>query len=172
MIRTFGDPVLKAKALEVTVFDDVLAEEIRRMSELMEDALGIGLAATQVGVMHRVLIYRTSADGPLVAAVNPAVEWHSGESDVAEEGCLSLPGVVVDVERPLYVRVTASSETGEDVTIEASGLEARVLQHEIDHLDGVLMIDRVDREQRREAMRVLRGGAPNERERTTEVSPS
>jgi peptide deformylase len=142
------------------------------MSQLMEDALGIGLAATQVGVMHRVLIYRTSPDAPVVAAVNPVVEWRSTEADVAEEGCLSLPGVVVDVERPLYVRVAASNDEGGKVTIEASGLEARVLQHEIDHLDGVLMIDRVDREQRREALRVLRGGALNERERTSEVSPS
>ena len=99
LIRTFGDPALKATAVPVTKFDDALANEVARMSELMEDAMGIGLAATQVGVMHRVLVYRTSPDGPLIAVVNPDLQWMSEEIEVAEEGCLSLPGVAVDVER-------------------------------------------------------------------------
>jgi peptide deformylase len=138
----------------------------------MEAAMGIGLAATQVAVMHRVLVYRTSTDSPLVAVVNPEIEWTSEELEVAEEGCLSLPGVAVDVERALYVRVAAQDRQGDEILIEASGLEARVLQHEIDHLDGTLMIDRVSKEQRREALRVLREGPDAARDRTPEVSPA
>jgi peptide deformylase len=159
MIRTFGDPSLRSKALEVTRFDDRLAEELRRMGQIMDDAIGLGLAATQVGVMHRVLVYRVGTDAPLVAVVNPVVEWSSEEQEVAEEGCLSLPGVAVDVERPIHARMRAQDERGEDILIEASGLEARVLQHEIDHLDGILIIDRIPKDQRKEALRILREGA-------------
>jgi peptide deformylase len=159
LIRTFGDPSLRSKALEVTRFDERLAEELRRMGQIMDDAIGLGLAATQVGVMHRVLVYRVGADAPLVAVVNPVLEWSSDEREVAEEGCLSLPGVAVDVERPIHARVRAQDEHGEPILIEASGLEARVIQHEMDHLDGVLIIDRISKEQRREALRVLREGA-------------
>jgi peptide deformylase len=158
MIRTFGDPSLRSKALEVTRFDDKLAEELRRMAQLMDDAIGLGLAATQVGVMHRVLVYRVGIDAPLIAVVNPSIEWLSDEQETAEEGCLSLPGVAVDVERPVHARITAQDDQGESILIEASGLEARVLQHEIDHLDGVLIIDRVPKDQRREALRILREG--------------
>jgi peptide deformylase len=158
LIRTFGDPSLRSKALEVSRFDDKLAEEIRRMGELMDDAIGLGLAATQVGVMHRVLVYRVGQDAPLVAVVNPRLEWSSDEQEAAEEGCLSLPGVAVDVERPVHARIRAQDGRGESILIEASGLEARVLQHEMDHLDGVLIIDRIPKEQRREALRILREG--------------
>jgi peptide deformylase len=158
LIRTFGDPSLRSKALEVTRFDDTLGEELRRMGQLMDDAIGLGLAATQLGVMHRVLVYRVGLDAPLVAVVNPELEWLSEEREVAEEGCLSLPGVAVDVERPLHARVRARDERGDSILIEASGLEARVLQHEIDHLDGALIIDRIPKEQRREALRILREG--------------
>jgi peptide deformylase len=172
LIRTFGDPALKSTAVPVTKFDDALANEIARMSELMGEAMGIGLAATQVGVMHRVLVYRTSAEGPLVAVVNPAIEWSSEQTEIAEEGCLSLPGVAVDVERALYVRVAAQDEQGEQILIEGAGLEARVLQHEIDHLEGTLMIDRTTKDQRREALRVLRDGPNAARDRTPEVSPA
>src|SRR4051794_13037197 len=101
LIRTFGDPSLRSKALDVTRFDDALAEELRRIGQLMDDAVGLGLAATQLGVMHRVLVYRVGADAPLVAVVNPVLEWTSDEQELAEEGCLSLPGVAVDVERPI-----------------------------------------------------------------------
>src|SRR6266542_5187305 len=159
LIRTFGDPSLRSKALEVTRFDDRLAEELRRMAQLMDDAVGLGLAATQLGVMHRVLVYRVGADAPLVPVVNPVLEWSSKEQEVAEEGCLSLPGVAVDVERPIHARIRAQDEHGENILIEASGLEARVLQHEMDHLDGTLIIDRIPREQRKEALRILREGA-------------
>jgi peptide deformylase len=159
LIRTFGDPALKSKALEVTRFDDALAEEVARMSRLMGDAIGLGLAATQVGVMHRLLIYRVGFDAPLVAVVNPTLEWSSEDTETAEEGCLSLPGVAVDVDRAIHVRVRANDETGEAILIEASGLEARVIQHEMDHLAGILIIDRTTKEQRKEALRILREGA-------------
>jgi peptide deformylase len=158
LIRTFGDPSLRSKALPVTRFDAALAKELARMGQLMDDAIGLGLAATQVGVMHRVLVYRVGPDAPLVAVVNPELEWSSEERETAEEGCLSLPGVAVDVERPVHARVRAQDEDGERVLIEASGLEARVLQHEMDHLDGVLIIDRIPKDQRREALRILREG--------------
>ena len=125
------------------------------MGELMGDALGIGLAATQVGTMHRVLVYRVEPDSPVNALVNPEIEWSSKESEVFEEGCLSLRGVLVDVERPIHVRVRARDEYGDEQLIEASGLEARVIQHEMDHLDGVLILDRTSRDQRKEAMRIL-----------------
>jgi peptide deformylase len=163
LVRTFGDPSLRSKALEVTRFDDRLAEEVNRMGQVMDDAIGLGLAATQVGVMHRVLVYRVGIDAPLVAVVNPRLEWKSTEQEVAEEGCLSLPGVAVDVERAVHARIRAQDEHGEQILIEASGLEARVLLHEMDHLDGVLIIDRIPKDQRREALRILReGGEPLE----------
>jgi peptide deformylase len=174
-IRTFGDPALKSKATEVVAFDEALREEVARMGRLMVDALGVGLAANQLGVMHRVLIYRAGANAPLVAVVNPRLEWASTEQEVAEEGCLSLPGVVVDVERPLHVRVSARDERGDEMLVEASGLEARVIQHEMDHLDGVLILDRIDREQRKEALRVLREGpgpSPEARGEVVEASPA
>jgi peptide deformylase len=155
-VRTFGDPVLRAEARPVEVFDDGLREEVARMGALMDDALGIGLAATQVGTLHRVLVYRVEHESPVNVLVNPVIEWHGGEEETMEEGCLSLPGVHVDVERPVYVRVRAQDATGEPILIEASGLEARVIQHEVDHLDGVLILDRASREQRKEAMRMLR----------------
>jgi peptide deformylase len=159
LIRTFGDPSLRSKALPVTRFDDALVHELERMGQLMDDAIGLGLAATQVGVMHRVLVYRVGIDAPLVAVVNPELEWASAELETAEEGCLSLPGVAVDVDRSVHARVRAQDEHGEQILIEASGLEARVLQHEMDHLDGVLIIDRIPKDQRKEALRILREGA-------------
>jgi peptide deformylase len=157
-LRVFGDPALRTKAKDVTDFDDALAEEVARMGQLMSDALGVGLAATQLGVMHRLLVYRAGPDAPFVAVVNPQLEWTSDEQETAEEGCLSLPGVAVDVDRPIHVRVNARDETGEAILLEASGLEARVIQHEMDHLEGVLILDRTSREQRKEAMRILREG--------------
>jgi len=122
----------------------------------MVDALGVGLAATQVGVLNRVLVYRVHQQSPVAALVNPEIEWSGKEQETLEEGCLSLPAVHVDVERPIHVRVRALNEHGEPIVIEASGLEARVIQHEIDHLDGVLVLDRISRGQRKEAMRALR----------------
>jgi peptide deformylase len=160
LVRKHGDPVLRSRALGVERFDDALREQVRRMGQLMHDALGIGLAATQVGLMNRVLVYRVESDGALAALVNPVLEWSGEERETMEEGCLSLPGVLVEVDRPIHVRVRAQDERGEDIMIEASGLEARVIQHEMDHLDGVLILDRTSREQRKEAMRRLREMAP------------
>jgi peptide deformylase len=157
-VRKYGDPVLRTRAREVEVFDEALADEVRRMGALMDDALGIGLAATQLGVMHRVLVYRVDAEAQLGVLVNPELEYKGDEVETMEEGCLSLPGVGVEVERPIHVRVRASDETGKPIVVEASGLEARVIQHEIDHLDGVLILDRTSRDQRKQAMRALREG--------------
>jgi peptide deformylase len=157
-VRQFGDPVLKSKASPVTDFDSRLAEEAERMIAIMGDALGIGLAATQLGAMRRLLVFQAGPDSEPQALVNPEVEWASEESVVAEEGCLSLAAINVDVERPLHARVRAQDLGGDPLLIEASGLEARVLQHEIDHLDGVLILDRTPREQRRAAIRALRSG--------------
>jgi peptide deformylase len=155
-VRKHGDPVLRSRAREFETFDDGLVEEVRRMGQLMHDSLGIGLAATQLGVMHRVLVYRVESDAPVAALVNPVLEWSSKEEEPLDEGCLSLPGVLVEVDRPVHVRVRGKDEYGEEILIEASGLEARVIQHEMDHLDGVLILDRTSREQRKEAMRALR----------------
>ncbi|HEV7942760.1 MAG TPA: peptide deformylase [Solirubrobacteraceae bacterium] len=155
-VRKLGDPVLRAKALPVERFDRHLAEEAERMGALMDDALGIGLAATQMGVLHRLLVYRADPEQPIRALANPQIEWLSEETDVAAEGCLSIPGVHVDVTRPVRLRVSAQDPTGAPIEIEAEGLEARVIQHEIDHLDGVLILDRVSKEQRKQAMRELR----------------
>jgi len=155
-VRTFGDPVLRSEARSVEVFDDELRAEIARMGGLMEDALGIGLAATQLGALRRVLVYRVEHSSPVNVLVNPELEWAGKEEEWMQEGCLSLPGVTVDVERPIHVRVRAQDGRGEPLIVEASGLEARVIQHEMDHLDGVLILDRTPRDQRKEAMRVLR----------------
>ena len=155
-VRKFGDPVLKTKARPVERFDEALVDEIARMSELMVDALGVGLAANQVGILNRVLVYRVHQQAPVAALVNPEIEWSGKEKEILEEGCLSLPAVHVDVERPVHIRVRALDEHGEPITIEASGLEARVIQHEVDHLDGVLVLDRISRQQRKEAMRAMR----------------
>ena len=155
-IRQFGDPVLRTKARPIERFDDALREEVERMGHLMDDAIGVGLAATQVGVVHRLLVYKIAHDAQLAALINPEIEWSGRETESMEEGCLSLPRVLVDVDRPIHVRVRALNEYGEPISIEASGLEARVIQHEIDHLDGVLILDRTSREQRKEAMRLLR----------------
>jgi peptide deformylase len=154
----FGDPVLKSKASAVTEFGPDLRAEVERMIAIMRDGMGVGLAATQLGVLRRLLVFQAGPDAEPTALANPEVEWASDELVVAEEGCLSLPGVAMDVERPLHARVVGIDVDGEPVTIEASGLEARVLQHEIDHLDGVLILDRAPRDQRKGALRALRQG--------------
>lgn len=154
----FGDPVLKSKASPVASFGPELRAEIERMVSIMRDGMGVGLAATQLGILRRLLVFQAGPDSEPTALVNPVIEWLSEEATVAEEGCLSLPRISVDVERPLHARVTGLDAEGEKVRIEASGLEARVLQHEIDHLDGVLILDRTERDQRKGALRALREG--------------
>jgi len=154
----FGDPVLKSKASPVSSFGPELRAEVERMFEIMRDGLGVGLAATQLGVLRRLLVFHAGPDGEPSAIVNPEIEWLSEETAVAEEGCLSLPRVTMDVERPLFARFSGRDVEGAPIAIEAAGLEARVLQHEIDHLDGVLILDRTVREQRKAALRALREG--------------
>ena len=152
----FGDPVLKSRASEVHEFGPELRAEVDRMIHIMQDGMGVGLAATQLGVLRRLLVFQAGNDNEPSALINPEIEWMSDELAIAEEGCLSLPRVTMDVERPLHARFTGRDVDGEPVTIEASGLEARVLQHEIDHLDGVLILDRTERKQRKAALRALR----------------
>jgi peptide deformylase len=155
-IRRLGDPVLKSRATPVDRFDDSLRTQVSRMGAIMNDALGVGLAAPQVGLSQRLLVYRVGQEAPLIALVNPELEWSSDDAEEAEEGCLSIPGIGVDVDRPVHVRVRAHDEYGDQRVVEASGLEARVIQHEMDHLDGVLILDRTSKDQRKEAMRTLR----------------
>ena len=156
LVRKFGDPVLRAVALPVERFDAALQREAERMGELMHDALGVGLAATQLGVLHRMLVYKAYVDDPVTVLVNPEIEWESEERETAEEGCLSLPGVHVEVERALSLRVRGRDAAGDALEIEAEGLEARVIQHEIDHLDGTLVLDRISKQARKDAMRAMR----------------
>jgi peptide deformylase len=157
-VVTFGDPVLRSRASEVTEFGPELAADAERMVAIMRDAMGVGLAATQLGALRRLLVFQAGADARPTAVANPVIEWLSEDLETAEEGCLSLPGIGVDVERPLHARVSGVDVEGKPLLLEASGLEARVLQHEIDHLDGVLILDRTIREQRKGAMRALREG--------------
>jgi peptide deformylase len=139
-----GDPVLNSKASPITDFDDGLAREVERMIAIMHDGVGVGLAATQLGILRRLLVFQAGGEAEPTAVVNPEIEWLSEDVVLAEEGCLSIPRVTVDVERPLHARVSGLDQRGEPLLIEASGLEARVLQHEIDHLDGVLFFDRME----------------------------
>jgi len=161
-IRRLGDPVLKSRATEVDRFDDALKGQAARMAGIMNDAIGLGLAAPQLGISQRLLIYRVGPEAPLITLVNPEIEWKGDEEEPMEEGCLSIPGVTVDVERSLHGRIRARAEDGAVQRVEASGLEARVIQHEMDHLDGVLILDRTSREQRREAMKALREAEQSE----------
>jgi peptide deformylase len=156
LIRRLGDPVLKSSATPVDRFDASLRKLAGRMAGIMNDAIGVGLAAPQLGVSQRLLVYRVGPDAPVIVLANPELEWASGDAEAGEVGCLSIPGVVVDVERPVHVRVRALDEEGEARMVEASGLEARVIQHEMDHLDGVLILERTSRDERKRALRELR----------------
>jgi peptide deformylase len=155
-IRRLGDPVLKSSATPVDRFDDALRKQVTRMIGIMGDAFGVGLAAPQLGISQRLLVYRVGPDAPPIALANPEIEWKSKDQEIFDEGCLSIPGITVDVERPVHVRVRAVDEEGEMRMVEASGLEARVIQHEMDHLDGVLILDRTSRDERKRALRELR----------------
>ena len=157
-VRQYPDPVLRMKANDVEEIDESVTGLVERMKGLMSEARGVGLAAPQLGVLRRVLVYQAGEEESFVALVNPRVV-QSGEELVADdEGCLSLGAatVIVEVERPATVVVEGKSPEGEDLRIAAEGLEARVIQHELDHLDGVLIIDRTSPEQRREALAKLR----------------
>jgi peptide deformylase len=158
LVRQYPDPVLRMKANEVGDFDESVTGLVERMTLLMDEARGVGLAAPQLGVLRRILVYRKADEEPVVALVNPRAVSTGEEVETADEGCLSLGAatVVVEVERPTALKIEASSPEGEPISIEAEGLEARVIQHELDHLDGVLIIDRTTPEQRRAALAQLR----------------
>jgi peptide deformylase len=153
-IRQYGDPVLRMRAAEVETFDDELVRVTERMKGLMHDADGVGLAATQVGILRRFFV--CTLEGEDRVLVNPVVTPVGGGTEVDQEGCLSLGPVRVPVERAARVRVEARDETGEQVSLELEGTDARVVQHELDHLDGTLIIDRTDPDARREALGQLR----------------
>ena len=157
-IRQYPDPALRIRTNEVEDVGDAVAELVLRMTTLMQEARGVGLAAPQVGVLRRVLVYQTSDEEPVVALVNPRLTGSSDEVETVDEGCLSLgaASVVVPVSRPVSITVEALTPDGEQVTVEAEGLEARVIQHELDHLDGVLILDRTGPDERREALAKLR----------------
>jgi peptide deformylase len=157
-VRQYPDPVLRMQANEVEELDEAVTGLVERMQALMSEARGVGLAATQLGILRRVLVYQAGEEEPFRALVNPRLVEASDERVADDEGCLSLGAatVIVEVERAASVVVEAKSPEGEDIRIEAEGLEARVLQHELDHLDGVLIIDRTTPEQRREALAKLR----------------
>ncbi|HZQ64320.1 MAG TPA: peptide deformylase [Gaiellaceae bacterium] len=155
-IRQWPDPVLKLRANEVEAFDEDLRRLAERMVALMQDANGIGLAGNQVGVLRRVFVFRAADREEPVVAVNPRIVEPAEEREADDEGCLSLQGVLVPVERHLAVTLEARDVRGEQLRLELAGLDARVVQHELDHLDGVLILDRTTPEARRQAMAVLR----------------
>ena len=161
-IRQYPDPVLRMKAREVETFDEELVRLVQRMSRLMHDAVGVGLAATQVGILRRVFVFQRQPDAEedgepeTLAVVNPTIVARSDETEVADEGCLSLQGVHVPVERHISVTLEGADERGRPVHHELADLSARVVQHELDHLDGTLILDRTTDEARREALGTLR----------------
>jgi peptide deformylase len=155
-IRQYPDPVLRIPAREVEQFDEDLARLVERMLRLMADANGVGLAANQVGVVRRVFVIQPEPESEPVAVVNPVIVEHGGELLVDEEGCLSMQGIQVPVERATTVRVQGRDPAGAELSLELSDLGARVAQHELDHLDGVLIIDRTTDEARKEALGILR----------------
>jgi peptide deformylase len=154
-IRQYGDPSLRLKANDVEDFDDDLRRLVERMIALMHDAQGVGLAATQVGILRRLFVYEPDEDGPR-ALVNPVVAERGEEAASDEEGCLSLQGVRVPVERATRIVLEGKDENGAEVRVELEDYAARIVQHELDHLDGVLIIDRTDDEHRKEALATLR----------------
>ena len=153
-VKTFGDPVLKTRAAKVKEFDEALLRLTEEMLVTMREREGVGLAANQVGRLRRVLVVGIDEDEYVL--INPVIEDRSDETEVLAEGCLSIPGIQVEVERPVAVTVSGQDAAGGEIRFEAEGLLARVFQHEIDHLDGVLILDRTDRESRKAALREWR----------------
>jgi peptide deformylase len=155
-IRQYPDPVLRMQAREVEEFDGDLAKLVERLEHLLREANGLGLAATQIGVLRRVFVFLPDTDEDSVALVNPLLARTSDERESDTEGCLSLQGVVIPVERHASVVLEGKDPDGNDVRLELEGLPARIAQHELDHLDGVLILDRTTPEARRDALGVLR----------------
>ena len=154
-IRQYGDPALRLIAHEVDDFDDDLRRLVDRMIVLMQEAQGVGLAATQVGVLRRLFVFQPDDDGPR-AIVNPVVVERGEETSTDDEGCLSLQGVKVPVERSTRIVLEGKDPNGDDLHIELDEYGSRIVQHELDHLDGVLIIDRTDDERRKDALAILR----------------
>ena len=155
-IRQYPDAVLRMRAREVDRFDDDLVRLADRMAHLMHDARGVGLAATQVGVLQRLFVFQAAADEDVTTIVNPVITERDEDTEVADEGCLSLQGVLVPVERSVAVTIEGQDVHGQPLRLELEEMDARVVQHELDHLDGVLMLERTDPESRREALATLR----------------
>ena len=158
IVRQFPDPVLRNPAVEVAEFDEDVRTLVGRLGDVMKQAHGVGLAAPQIGVSRRVLVYRAREDDDVKVLVNPRFLEKSDETEVDTEGCLSLLGgeLTVPVERHTRIRVSALDGEGATLEFDAEGFEARVIQHEVDHLDGVLMVDRAPADDRRGALRELR----------------
>jgi len=155
-IRQYPDPALRLKAREIAEVDDDVRRLAERMITLMHDAHGVGLAATQVGVLRRLFVFQAGEDEEATVVVNPTFSERSSETATDDEGCLSLQGVLVPVERPERATLEGTGLDGEPLRLELEGLRARVAQHEVDHLDGTMIIDRTDGESRRAAMAKLR----------------
>ena len=155
-IRLLGDPVLRTVADPVTTFDKELRRLVTDLADTMLDAGGLGLAAPQLGVSLRVFTYLDDSTNEVGHLVNPVLGPFSEEMMDGEEGCLSLPGLSFELRRPERVLAVGQNMYGDPVTVEGSGMLSRCLQHETDHLDGILFIDRLDRETKRAAMRAIR----------------
>ena len=158
LVRQYPDPALRNAATAVAEVDDEVQQLAERMVDVMERAHGVGLAAPQLGILRRILVYRASDEDEPKVLVNPELEERSDETEVGTEGCLSLLGgeLQVPVARHLRVRVSGRDVSGDAVDLDVEGFEARVIQHEIDHLDGILIFDRAEDQERREALRELR----------------
>ena len=156
-IRTFGDPVLRQPAREVDRITDLHRKLITDMFDTMRDAPGVGLAAPQVGVMERIFVWEMEDQSG--AFINPNIVTRSPDTEDDDEGCLSLPGIVYEVRRSSEVTIEGLDVDGNPIRLEVSGLLARIFQHEVDHLDGVLFIDHLSEEMRREALTTLRNQA-------------
>jgi peptide deformylase len=155
-IRQYPDPVLRMRAREVEAFDEDLGRLVERMTRLMDDANGAGLAANQVGVLRRVFVFHPDPESEPIAVVNPVIAERGEEMVTEAEGCLSLQGVQVPVERASRVRLAGRDPQGNELSLELSELGARIVQHELDHLDGVLVLERTTDDARKEALAILR----------------
>ncbi|MGH2757091.1 MAG: peptide deformylase [Actinomycetota bacterium] len=156
-IRQFGDPALRSRATELESVTDIHHTLVADMLETMRDAPGVGLAGNQVGVLERLFVWEVEDEHGVV--INPVITKRSRKTEEHEEGCLSLPGITYPVVRPLRVRLEGMDIDGEPLRIDAEGFQARVFQHETDHLDGVLFFDRLPEDLKREALRTLRDQA-------------
>jgi peptide deformylase len=154
-IRQWGDPTLRQVASPVTAVDEILHRQVTRMMRRLEESAGAGLAATQVGVMRRVFVFRLSGELDVDVLVNPRIVSRSAERVIFHEGCLSFNAVTVAVERPAAVRVEGQDLAGHPRAFEVEAFGASLVQHEIDHLDGILTLDRAAAEERRRAIRIL-----------------